>query len=223
MLLMALLAHRWSCAASATSPSLSLQQFTEVHSQTKKKASLARLLETSQGLDGARIGGANMQNQAHLKTKSSFCGPTVPWFKFFSFFFFLAGLADGWATGEVVASPSGRYCGAVPNCVREMKREWKEIQSNIRSSPRFPFVASKQMFAVSCAQEDTLNIDTDNVKVFMTGGFIFNCSCVAVFIYIQTCQQNTCKCRASWEDSARPLAAPPPRPPQVQSANCAQI
>lgn len=51
-----------------------------------------RLLETSLGLDGARIDGANMQNQAYLKTKSRFCGPTVPWFKFFSFFFFLPDL-----------------------------------------------------------------------------------------------------------------------------------
>lgn len=153
-----------------------------------------------------------MQNQAFLKTKSRFCGPTVPWFKFFSFFF-LARLADSWATREVVASPSGSYCSTVQNCVREMKKEWKEIQSNIHSSPQFPFVASKQMLAISCAQDDTLNID-DNVKVFMSGGFIFNCSCVAVFIYIQNVSANTCKCRASWEDSARPLAAPPPRPPK---------
>lgn len=104
-------------------------------------------------------------------------------------FFFLARLADSWATREVVASPSGRYCSTVQNFVREIKMERKEIQSNIRSSPRFPFVASKQMLAISCAQDDTLNIDTDNVKVFMIGEFIFNCSCVAVFIYIQTCQQ----------------------------------
>lgn len=75
------------CGVGHIPPALSAAVHQGALTNKKKKASPARLLETSLGLDGARIDGANMQNQAYLKTKSRFCGPTVPWFKFFSFLF----------------------------------------------------------------------------------------------------------------------------------------
>lgn len=61
------------------------------------------------------------------------------------------------------------------------------------------------MFAISCSQHDTLNIDTGNVNIFMQEDLSSTVSCVADFNYIQMCHRIHAR-RASVDGSAQPPA-----------------
>lgn len=74
----------------------------------------------------------------------------------------------------------------------------EDIQSNTGRSSLFSFLATRQMFAISCSQDSTLNNDTDNVNIFMLGDLSSTASSVAVFICINICQQIRANVEHRW-------------------------